>query len=98
MPALSFSHTRGTAKNQVGLTAGRYSPIRRGSGQVVIVIAVDDREVVVGRALGDVRARQPRDHARAVREADALLDRLHRRHLVACVSWTPFGGPVVPEV
>ena len=37
-PALSFSHTRGTAKNHVGLTAGRNSPIRRGSGQVVIVI------------------------------------------------------------
>ena len=37
-PALSFSHTRGTAKNQVGLTAGRNSPIRRGSGQVVIVM------------------------------------------------------------
>ena len=39
MPALSFSHTRGTAKNHVGLTFGSYSPIRRGSGQQVTLIA-----------------------------------------------------------
>jgi hypothetical protein len=38
-PAFSFSHTRGTAKNQVGLTAGKYAPICRGSGQQVIVMA-----------------------------------------------------------
>ena len=44
---------------------------------------VDDREVVVRGALGDVGARQPADHARAVREADALLDGVDRRHLVA---------------
>ena len=30
---------RGTAKNQVGLTAGRYATISRGFGHVVTVIA-----------------------------------------------------------
>ncbi len=39
MPALSFSQIRGTAKNHVGLTAGRYATISRGFGHVVIVIA-----------------------------------------------------------
>ena len=33
-PALSFSQTRGTAKNQVGRTVGRKSMIVRGSGQI----------------------------------------------------------------
>ena len=32
----AFSQIRGTAKNQVGLTAGRNSMILRGSGQTVI--------------------------------------------------------------
>src|ERR671914_592035 len=35
--ALSFSHTRGTAKNQVGRTSGRYATTWRGSGQQVVV-------------------------------------------------------------
>ena len=39
MPALSFSQMRGTAKNHVGLTAGRYPTTSRGFGQHVIVIA-----------------------------------------------------------
>ena len=54
---------------------------------------VDDREVVVGGALGDVGARQPRDHARAVREADALLDGVDRRHLVAVGDLDALGRP-----
>ncbi len=36
MPALSFSHTRGTAMNRCGRTRGRYSAIVRGSAQVVV--------------------------------------------------------------
>ena len=44
IPALSFSHTRGTAKNQVGLTFGSHSPIRRGSGQQVTLM-----EKTIGR-------------------------------------------------
>ena len=45
--------------------------------------AVDDRQVVVGVALGDVRARQPRDHAPVARELDQLLDALDGREQVA---------------
>ena len=36
-PAFSFSQMRGTAKNQVGRTSGRYSITSRASGQQVIV-------------------------------------------------------------
>jgi hypothetical protein len=38
-PDISFSQMRGTAKNQVGCTAGRNAAISRGFGHVVIVIA-----------------------------------------------------------
>ena len=38
-PALSFSQIRGTAKNQVGWTCGRYERTSRGFGQQVIVPA-----------------------------------------------------------
>ena len=44
---------------------------------------VDDRQVVVRGALGDVRRRQPRDDLRAVGELDHLLDALHRGQQVA---------------
>ena len=47
-------------------TAGRYATISRGFGQRRDRHRVDDRQVVVGGALGDVGARQPRDHPRAV--------------------------------
>ena len=35
--AFSFSQMRGTAKNQVGCTSGRYATTWRGSGQQVVV-------------------------------------------------------------
>ena len=38
-PALSFSQMRGTAKNHVGRTWGRYESTSRGFGQQVIVPA-----------------------------------------------------------
>ena len=58
----------------------------------------DDRQVVVGGALGDVRVRQPRDDAARPRGTG----RRPRSFSTAairfwCVSWTPFGGPVVPR-
>ncbi len=37
MAALSFSQMRGTAKNQLGRTSGRYATTWRGSGQSVVV-------------------------------------------------------------
>ena len=43
-PALSFSKIRGTAKNHVGLTLGRYSAILRGSAQMCT-----ERPLVIGR-------------------------------------------------
>ena len=45
--------------------------------------AEHDRQVVVRHPLGDVRGRQPRDHARAVGEADDRVGRPRARHHVA---------------
>ena len=58
----------------------------------------DDRQVVVGVALGDVGGGQPRDHPAVARELDQLVEPLDRRQQVAVDQLTPFGGPVVPEV
>ena len=59
----------------------------------------DDRQVVVGGALGDVRRRQPRDHLAAVGELDDLPRSLSTAaSRLRCTSSTPLGGPVVPEV
>ena len=45
--------------------------------------AEDDRQVVVGVALGHVRRRQPRDHAAVARELDQLIEALDCRQQVA---------------
>ena len=97
-PAFSFSQIRGTAKNQVG------SNLRQVGQDLARVRAagdragVDDRDVVVGHPLGDVRRRKPRDHARAGPNGMISSIAWAETMMLWCESWTPFGGPVVPEV
>ena len=70
----------------------------RGFGQRVIVIAVDDREVVVGHPLGDVGAGS---HEMTFAPSGKLIicsTPAWRAIRLRWASWTPFGGPVVPEV
>ena len=93
-PDLSFSQIRGTAKNHVGRT------VRKERDDLTRVRAarhrhpVDHRNVVVGVALGDVRGRQPGDHACAgVGEVDQLLDGLHRAEEVAMRELDALGRP-----
>ena len=72
-PALSFSQMRGTAKNQVGRTCGRKLDDLARVGADRDLDALDDRQVVVGAALGDVGRRQPRDHLARPRSGKAIM-------------------------
>ena len=96
--AFSFSQMRGTAKNQVGAhlreVRGDLTRIRAAGGRE----AEEHRHVVRRGPLGDVRHREPRDDPALVGELDHLLEAVDRAIRFACVSWTPFGGPVVPLV
>ena len=78
-PALSFSQIRGTAKNHVGRTSGRYCEDLARVRAAGDVQPEDDREVVVRVALGDVRAGSHEMTRAAVGE----LDRAPRRRCTA---------------
>ena len=100
-PALSFSQMRGTAKNHVGLHLRQVARrSRAGSAQRRDRHRVDDRQVVVRVALGDVRApAATRSRARRRGSWMIAVDAARPRPCrLRCASWTPFGGPVVPDV
>ena len=85
-PALSFSQIRGTAKNQLGRTSGRYPDDLARVGAAGDLQAVDDRQVVMGGALGDVGGGSHEITRPPWGELDELLDALDRGEQVRCVS------------
>ena len=98
MPILIFSQTRGTANQIVGRASGSAVAIDRGSAMWVTwtpLIAwkycADARSAMCADGRNDV-IRSPKETSTtpwAEREIASML---------RWVSWTPFGGPVVPEV
>ena len=61
--------------------------------------AEDDRQVVMGVALGDVRrSAATRSRARPRGNSISSSSPSHAASRLRWISWTPFGGPVVPEV
>ena len=98
MAALSFSQMRGTAKNQVGRTSGRYATTWRGSGQQVV-----EKPTNIGRycvqfrsamcAIGSHDTSRPSSGNSMILWMPSMV-----ATMLACVISTPFGGPVVPLV
>jgi len=97
MNACSFSHNRGGEKKKCGFTRGGNSVTRLGRA-AHHAEARGHRQVVRAHALGDVGHRQIGDRALPRLNSDQRAHLGGMVRMFACVSSTPLGGPVVPDV